>query len=62
MNKKYKKSKKKNIKKKSKPINKIVKNTNKYLPEIMEKRFNIIIIILVIAFAIIGGRLFTFKF
>ena len=58
MNKKYKKSKKKNIKKKSKPINKIVKNTNKYLPEIMEKRFNIIIIILVIAFAIIGGRLF----
>ena len=37
MNNKYKK---KNIKKKSKPINKIIKNNNKYLPEIMEKRFN----------------------
>ena len=55
MNNKYKK---KNIKKKSKPINKIIKNNNKYLPEIMEKRFNIIIILLAICFTIIGGRLF----
>ena len=58
MKKKYTKSKKTSIKKKSKPINKIIKNTNKYLPEIMEKRFNIIIIISIICFTIIGGRLF----
>lgn len=58
MKKKYTNSKKKNIKKKTKPINKIVKNNNKYLPEIMEKRFNIIIALLVIAFTLIGVRLF----
>lgn len=45
-------------KKNSKPINKKKKNTNKYLPEVMEKRFNIIIVIVGILFAVIGGRLF----
>ena len=45
-------------KKKFKPINKIRKNNDKYLPEIMEKRFNIIIIVIGILFTIIGGRLF----
>lgn len=45
-------------KKKIKPINKIRKNNDKYLPEIMEKRFNIIIIVIGILFTIIGGRLF----
>ena len=58
MKKKYTTNKKKNIKKKTKPINKIIKNTNKYLPEIMEKRFNIIIIVSIICFTLIGGRLF----
>ena len=58
MKKKYTNSKKKNIKKKTKPINKIIKSKNKYLPEIMEKRFNIITIILIVAFTIILGRLF----
>lgn len=46
------------IKKHYKPINKKRKANNKYLPEIMEKRFNIIIILLSIVFCIIGGRLF----
>lgn len=55
MNKKYKK---KNTKKKTKPINKIIKNNNKYLPEIMNKRFNILIILIAIFFTVIGGRLF----
>ena len=50
--------KKKTVKKKTKPINKITKNNNKYLPEIMEKRFNIIIILLAICFIVVGGRLF----
>lgn len=45
-------------KKKIKPINKIKKNNDKYLPEIMEKRFNIIIIVVGILFTIIVGRLF----
>lgn len=45
-------------KKKFKPINKIRKSNDKYLPEIMEKRFNIIIVVIGILFTIIGGRLF----
>ena len=48
----------KSIKKKSRPINKIIKNNNKYLPEIIEKRFNIILIMVIIFFVIIGCRLF----
>jgi len=49
---------KKVVKKKKKPINRIIKNNNKYLPEIMEKRFNIIIVLIAIFFTIIGCRLF----
>lgn len=45
-------------KKNSKPINKKKKNTDKYLPEIMEKRFNIIIVIVGFLFTVIVGRLF----
>lgn len=45
-------------KKKFKSLNKIRKSNDKYLPEIMEKRFNIIIILIGILFTIIGGRLF----
>lgn len=48
----------KKTKKHTKPINKKFKNNNKYLPQIMEKRFNIITIITAICFAVIGGRLF----
>lgn len=51
-------NKKKIVKRRVKPINKIIKNNNKYLPEIMEKRFNIIIVLIAICFVIIGGRLF----
>lgn len=55
-------SKKKNnnleIKKKSKPINKKKKNIDKNIPEIMEKRFNFIIVIIIIVYLVIGGRLF----
>ena len=50
--------KKKVAKKKTRPINKIIKNNDKYLPEIIEKRFNILIFLIVILFVIIGGRLF----
>lgn len=52
------KTKKIEIKRKTKPINKKRKNTSKYLPEIIEKRFNIILFIVAILFTIIGGRLF----
>ena len=45
-------------KKHTKYINKRRKSYNKYLPEIMEKRFNIMIIVLCILFTVIGGRLF----
>lgn len=55
MKKQYKKN---TIRKKTKPINKIVKISNKYLPEIMEKRFNIITVLLIISFTVIGVRLF----
>ena len=51
-------TKKKVANKRIKPINKIAKNNSKHLPEIMEKRFNIIIILLALFFSIIGGRLF----
>lgn len=46
------------IKKNNKPINKKKKTNNKYLKEIIEKRFNIVTIILVVLFIIVGGRLF----
>ena len=46
------------VKKSTKPINKKKKNNNKYLKEIMEKRFNIIVFVMAILFIIIGGRLF----
>lgn len=46
------------VKKSTKPINKKKKNNNKYLKEIMEKRFNIIVFVMAILFVIIGGRLF----
>ena len=46
------------IKKHKKPINGKRKSKNKYLPEIMEKRFNIVMILLLVAFIIIGFRLF----
>lgn len=45
-------------KKNIRPINKKRKNINKYLPEIMEKRFNIITVIIGILFTLIGARLF----
>ena len=50
---------KKVVKKKKKPINRIIKNNNKYLPEIMEKRFNIIIVLIAIFFTIIALLLLT---
>ena len=46
------------IRKHNGPINKKRKINNKYLPEIMEKRFNILIIFLSVIYVIIGGRLF----
>lgn len=51
-------SKKVEVKRHSKPINKKNKRKDKYLPEIIEKRFNIIILFTIIAFVIIGIRLF----
>ena len=55
------KTKKIEIKQHAHPIHKKRKSSNKYLPEIMEKRYNIIIIILSILFTIIGGRLFQLQ-
>ena len=46
------------IKKKNRPINKKRKSSNKYLKEIMEKRFNIIIFVICFLYFIIVGRLF----
>ena len=46
------------VKKSSKPINKKKKTNDKKLFEIMEKRFNIIIIVICVLFMIIIGRVF----
>lgn len=53
--------KKKDIKKVSKPINKKKKENNKYLKEIMEKRFNAIIFIMALVYILIGARLFDLQ-
>ena len=53
--------KKKDIKKVSKPINKKKKENNKYLKEIMEKRFNVIIFIMALVYILIGARLFDLQ-
>jgi len=51
-----------NIKKNTiKPINRKRKDTNKYLLEIIEKRYNFLIFLTVILFIVIGGRLFTLQ-
>ena len=46
------------VKKNTKPLNKKKKVNNKYLKEITLKRFNILMVILIILFVIIGIRLF----
>ena len=53
--------KKKDIKKVSKPINKKKKENNKYLKDIMEKRFNVIIFIMALVYILIGARLFDLQ-
>lgn len=52
------KSKRIDVKRYNRPINKKKKVSNKYLPEIMEKRFNMIMVMLLFLFCLIGGRLF----
>lgn len=46
------------IKKNNRPLNKKRKSSNKYLKEIMEKRFNVIIFLIIVFFLVIIGRLF----
>lgn len=46
------------IKKSTKPINRKRKNSNKYLKEIIEKRFNLITITIILLFSIVSIRLF----
>lgn len=48
----------KHLKKKSGPINKRKKDNNKHLSEIMEKRYNLITIVLVVLYLVIGIRVF----
>lgn len=48
----------KQLKKKSGPINKRKKQESKHLSEIMEKRYNIITIVLIILYLVIGVRVF----
>lgn len=46
------------IKKSTKPINRKRKNSNKYLKEIIEKRFNLITVTIILLFSIVSIRLF----
>ncbi len=46
------------VKKKTKPINRKVKSSSKYLKEVMERRFNIIIVVTIALFSVVGIRLF----
>ena len=57
INKPTKTSKKKEVKKKSKPINKIKKD-NRNIPEIIDKRYGFLIVLVAILYVIILGRVF----
>ncbi|MGM9881993.1 MAG: peptidoglycan D,D-transpeptidase FtsI family protein [Bacilli bacterium] len=46
------------VRKSKRPLNKRRKSNNKYLKEVMEKRFTVITVLMVVFFAVIGIRLF----